>query len=180
MISILSSDVTKHVPNFISSCGTKNIKEVPLNFEPVNGGGTDFLEVGTDHQEDQVLWTSTDGKFPSGFHVGKDDEIHVNVEILNYNKEKRDFYVTYEIEYYPELVGHNAQEQLIDMLACDHVTKVALGHDGPANTTSAKFMVYKDGNIIDASKCVFAESRGFCLAARENKTANLLSRGAST
>lgn len=116
--------------------------------------GTDFLQVGTDHQEDQVLWTSADGKSLSGFHVGKDDEINVNVEIVNYNKEKRDFYLTYEVEYHEGLVGQNAQEQLIDILACEKTKLVAISPQGAVNTTSEKYMVYKSGNIIDASKCL--------------------------
>jgi hypothetical protein len=150
--SILSADVTKQVPNFVSTCSSKDTKKAPLNFEPAKGSGTDFLEVGTDHQEDQVLWTTQDGKFPSGFHVGKEDEIHVNLEIVNYNKEKRDFYLTYEIEYLPGLVGHNAQEQLLNLIGCNSSQTVVLSHEGPVNTTSDQFLIYKDGHILDASK----------------------------
>jgi hypothetical protein len=151
--SLLANDVTKNVPNFISSCGTNDTKTRPQNWEVTKGKGTDFIEAGTDHQGDEVLWTSKDGQFNSGFHIARDDELMVNMEIVSYNKEKKDFYLTYEIEYIPGLVGSNAQGQLLNIIACEETTKkVDTSMDGPTNTTGGKHLIYKDGTIIDASK----------------------------
>jgi hypothetical protein len=152
---LLSNDVSKIVPNFISSCTTDDTQIAPRNWEQPKARGTDFIEAGTDHQGDEVLWTSQDGNFNSGLHVKEDDDVLVNMEVVNYRKDKKEFYLTYEIEYLPGLVGSNAQGQLLDITACDEKKKVTISRTGPTNTTSGKHLVYKDGSIIDASKCFF-------------------------
>jgi hypothetical protein len=150
---LLANDVTKHLPNFISSCSTNDTTIPPKNWDETKGKGTDFIEAGTDHQGDEVLWTTKDGQFNSGFHIQDDDEMFVNIEIVSYNTVKTDFYLTYEIEYVPGLVGGNAQGQLLDILACEQGQKsVVTSRDGATKTTGGKHLIYRDGSIIDASK----------------------------
>src|SRR6201992_2676891 len=111
--SVLSKDMTKHIPNFISTCETSDINIPPENTELSNKWGNEFLTIGTDRQNARLTWTTKDGKFPSGYHIGKNDEMVFNVEVVNYNKEKRDFYLTIEFEYLPGIVGGNTQTQLV-------------------------------------------------------------------
>jgi hypothetical protein len=150
--SVLTKDMTKHMPNFVTTCDTLDTTRAPENRETFNKWGNEFLTIGTDRQNTQLSWTTKDGKFPSGYHIGANDDMVFNVEVVNNNKEKQDFYLTLEFEHFPGIIGGNTQTQLVDLGGCDGKRKIIVSQDGPVNTTSGKFQILRDGSIIDSSK----------------------------
>jgi hypothetical protein len=46
-------------------------------------------------------YTTADGKFKSGFYIGKKDFINIGVDVVNYRNEPRTIYTITELEYLP-------------------------------------------------------------------------------
>jgi hypothetical protein len=97
------------VPNSAQDVGFVN-KILPLNlpFAPFTGRGEDGGPVFTQ-------FTSDDGTYNSGFHLGKDDYIIVQSDLVNYNNETQNVYVTYEYEYVDGFQGASAISTLLSV-----------------------------------------------------------------
>ena len=52
-------------------------------------------------EEGNTRFTSVDGKFNSGFYLGKDDKINMGIDVVNYNNVSRTVYVEADMEYVP-------------------------------------------------------------------------------
>jgi hypothetical protein len=55
--------------------------------------------IGGATEEGDEKFTSEDGKFNSGYYIGKNDKINMIVDVVNYNNETRNVYINADIEY---------------------------------------------------------------------------------
>lgn len=156
---IISRDLSKAANLPLEKCA-------PGQKSPSNGRmGSEFLAQGDDGLMGAVYFTSADGTFNSGYHL-KDNAVVMNqVDLVNYNKETKEVYVTYEIEYVDGLVGADASSSLVSVTGCklldggSHAeggakpkTGIALDKSGPAETLSPKYPFTQDGKIVAAGK----------------------------
>lgn len=79
-----------------------------LPFSPFTGRGEDGGPV-------NMLFTSEDGKFNSGFHLGKEDRILVQSDLVNYKNESQSIYLTLDYEYVPGFQGTQAITTLLSV-----------------------------------------------------------------
>jgi hypothetical protein len=63
--------------------------------------------------EFKQLWTTPDGKFDSGYYLGKNDKMLMQAEIVNYNKISKSVYLQFDVEYVPGKVGKPAATSFI-------------------------------------------------------------------
>jgi len=63
--------------------------------------------------EFKQLWTTPDGKFNSGYYLGKKDKLLMQAEIVNYNKDSKQVYLQYDIEYVKGKAGKPATTSFI-------------------------------------------------------------------
>jgi hypothetical protein len=89
-----------------------------------------------------------DGTAASGYHLNKGDNFFLNAQLVNYNKEDKQIYITYDTEWIPEVHGLDVKNSLISITQCG--PRIKLAQTGPTNTTSGKFFIMEDGNIISA------------------------------
>jgi hypothetical protein len=78
-------------------------KYLPLKlpFSPFTGRGEDGAAV-------DMLFTSSDGRYNSGYHLGKNDYVMVQSDLVNYSNETKKVFVTYEYEYVQGYQGISA------------------------------------------------------------------------
>ena len=73
-----------------------------------------------------MMFTSEDGKYNSGFHLGKNDNIVVQSDLVNYKNETQKVYLTYEYEYVEGLQGAQAITTLLSVTgSCFTVGRVS-------------------------------------------------------
>jgi len=142
---VLTSDRTKKVPMWLSACDSPTKAATSISAM----GGTGFIGTGEDAGEQTYLYTTADGKANTGFHMEKADKFLANVQLVNYNKESKKVYITYDLEFVPGKVGMNTQGLLISVTQC-RGGQIKLSQTAPTNTTSGKFTVMHDGQIISA------------------------------
>ena len=150
---ILSFDTSKRTSSFIAQCPTADGKASPgtasrLGAAMAGIGGTSFLGVGEDNGNGYKLYTSEDGSFDSGFHIGANDRFSANVDLVNYNEGPVDVYVTMEMEYVPGNVGLDSYGALLNVQGCNMGSKLNMN----GTTTSQRFPVLSDGAIVSARK----------------------------
>jgi hypothetical protein len=112
------------------------------------GGGTGFVGTGEDSADGMTLYTTEDGTRNTGYHIGKGDTFTANAQLVNYNKEPKQVYLTYDLEWVPGLVGEDVKGMLISVTQCG--SQIKLSKSGPTNTTSGKFYFMEDGKILGA------------------------------
>jgi hypothetical protein len=71
--------------------------------------GAGFIGQGEDNGDSTIMFTSADGKYNSGFHVGTADKFLLNADLVNYNNVTKDVYLIFDIEYIDGIVGKLAQ-----------------------------------------------------------------------
>jgi len=143
---ILTSDSTKRQSNWVSNCGSPT--SPPLNIAGLLGG-TAFVGTGEDSTEGGAVYTSEDGTRNTGYHVGAGDTFTGWAEIVNYNKEKKQIYVYYDLEWIPGIVGDDVKTVTLTA-TCGGSPMIRLSQSGPTNTTSGKFYFMEDGNVLGA------------------------------
>jgi hypothetical protein len=74
-----------------------------------------FTQRGEDGGPVFTQFTSDDGSYNSGFHLGKDDYIIVQSDLVNYNNDTQNVYVTYEYEYVDGFQGASAISTLLSV-----------------------------------------------------------------
>jgi hypothetical protein len=79
-----------------------------LPFSPFTGRGEDGGAV-------PYVFTSDDGKFESGFHMGKNDFVLVQSDLVNYKNETQTVYLTYDYEYVDGFQGASAITTLMSV-----------------------------------------------------------------
>jgi hypothetical protein len=70
--------------------------------------GAGFIWQGEDDGDTAVMFTSTDGKYNSGFHVGSAHKFLLQADLINYNDVTKNVYLTFDIEYIDGIVGESA------------------------------------------------------------------------
>jgi hypothetical protein len=138
---ILSVDLSKQGSMPISICDYANpvVNEtsvVPMM--PAYG----FIGQGEDNGDTAIFFTTYDGSYPSGFHIGSDDKFLLQTDLVNYNNESRTVYVTFDLEYVDGHVGADAVTNLLSVTGCK-VAEPKLNKTGPAVTNSQKFPVLR-------------------------------------
>ena len=98
-----------------------------------------------------MLYAIPGSDFNSGYHVGANDTFMAWADIVNYNKSPTKFYLAYEIEYAPGIVGVNTRDVLLSVTGCN-AKVVKTSALGPTNTTSEKWVFYEDGNLVIARR----------------------------
>jgi hypothetical protein len=111
-----------------------------------------FMGVGEDDRNGPFLYTSSDGKYDSGFHLLPSSEILFQMELVNYNDETKSLYKTIEYEYLDGIHGQAVVPNLIPVTGCK-LSSPNVNMTGPAETVSKDFAVLVDGTIIAMSKC---------------------------
>ncbi|KAK3079380.1 hypothetical protein LTS18_005003 [Coniosporium uncinatum] len=144
---ILTRDMTQSENSFVSLCSSETAKPKPASSRPIKGFGRGFIGVGDDNRNGFQRFTTKDGKFASGYHVGADDKFSVIADLVNYDPKPREVFLSLDIEYLPGQVGDDADITLLSVGGC-RPTLPKVDPAGPVNTTSQKFTFYEDGNIL--------------------------------
>jgi hypothetical protein len=96
---VIAMDISKKEEPFVAMC-PGNITELPApKGSPVSG----FLGGAVD--EFTQFYTTPDGKFESGFMLGKEDRFAMMGEVINYRNEKQDVFVQFDLEWVEGRVG---------------------------------------------------------------------------
>jgi len=143
---ILTSDNMKKQKPWLSNCGSTS--RPALNIAGLLGG-TAFVGTGEDSAEGHTLYTSEDGTRDSGYHVGAADSFTGWAQLVNYNKEAKQIYVVYDVEYVPGIHGDDIKTATFTA-TCGTSPMIRLSQSGPTNTTSGDFHFLESGKILGA------------------------------
>jgi hypothetical protein len=75
-------------------------------------GGAYFIDRGEDSGNTDTIFTSTDGKFDSGYHVVGQPSIMVSYDFVNYGTSSKQLHLELEYEYVDGIVGKDAGHTL--------------------------------------------------------------------
>jgi hypothetical protein len=133
------------------------VTSLPCDFETVNKTAaaafdpmipiSPFAVQGEDNGDTAILYTTSDGKFDSGFYIGPNDKFLLNSDLVNYNADAKKVYITMDIEYVPGKTGLDAYPNLLSVVGCK-IGEPKISKTGPAETLSRKFPVLVDGSIL--------------------------------
>jgi len=140
---ILTSDTTKKQNPWLSSCGRPNSPGMSINAVT---GGIGFVGAGEDSSDGGAVYTSANGTQNTGYHIGPNDKFNAWAQIVNYNKEPKDIYITYDLEWVPGIVGKDVKTVLLSVTSCGSAIKMS--DRGPTNTTSGKFYFMEPGKVF--------------------------------
>jgi hypothetical protein len=143
---ILTSDSSKKQTSWLSNCGTSSS---PATNIAGLLGGTAFVGTGEDSADGLSLYTSPDGTRNTGYHVGASDSFTGWAQLVNYNKDSKQVYVYYDLEWVPGITGADVKTATVTA-TCGTSPAIRLSTTGPTNTTSGKFQFMEDGNILRA------------------------------
>lgn len=99
---IVSSDTSKRGVGVFGSCNAKagtGAKSLRSAY---------FIDRGEDSGNSDTLYTTPDGKYNSGFHIGKSPRISMQYDIVNYKDEAQEIYINLDYEYVEGQVGADA------------------------------------------------------------------------
>jgi hypothetical protein len=139
-------DTSKSVPGFISCDGKPN------------GGIPISIFAGGSEDKGDDFYTTKDGKFDSGYYIGKNDAINIAGDVVNYTNEQKTVFTVAEFEYIEGNSGFlDAALTIFNVGQCDGQTKVALPQalegNPKWNVKSKKpLTISRDGYIVAASK----------------------------
>ncbi|QDS76950.1 hypothetical protein FKW77_005158 [Venturia effusa] len=141
---ILTSDSTKKEKPWISNCGSKTMPA--LNIAGLLGG-TAFVGTGEDSSADGALYTTEDGTRDQGFHIGERDAFSIWAQLVNYNKEDKKVYVTYDLEWVPGKLGDDVKTATLTA-TCGGSPMIKLSNSGPVSTNSSAFTFLQNGKLL--------------------------------
>jgi hypothetical protein len=108
-------------------------------------------------QESSFRFESDNATFKSGYYIGKDNSVLINVDIVNYFEEARDIYMVSEVEYLPGLATGTlqAEQHSIDLGLCD--SQNGLNIQAPKgqtkwSLTGSPILVAEPGWLVNFSK----------------------------
>jgi len=144
---ILSADITRWGTTTILPCdfADSEVQKARETFKMLAPSA--FLGRAEDNGRDTVLFTSRDGTFDSGFHLGESNTFLLQTDFVNYNKETKKVYVTFDIEYVDGITGVEASTNLLSVVGCG-AGEPKVNLTGPAVTESKRFPILADGTII--------------------------------
>lgn len=152
---ILSFDTTKKTDAFASRCATQDGEpSIGLSgiIDDLSGLiGTMFVGVGEDNGNEMKIFSNEASRIESGFHIGPDDKLVSNLDLVNYGTDPIEVYVTLDIEFVDGQEGADAYSTLLDISGCSLDSPIQTDPNGPANTTSDRFPILSDGAIVSAS-----------------------------
>jgi hypothetical protein len=144
---MLSSDISKPGVLPVALCDAIDPTKASPGIAIDIGAG--FIG-GSEDTGEPLMFTSQDGKYESGFLVGKDDIFALTTDLVNYNNVTKNIYVSMDIEWVEGHVGQDAIPNLISVTGCK-LAEPKLSKDGPAVTESQKFPILVDGSLIAMS-----------------------------
>lgn len=152
----VSRDFTKPPTVPVSRCGDGQT----MTRSPFDNIGSSFLVQGEDSVASGLIsFTSQDGSYNSGYFLGKDIGLLMQVDLVNYNKESKKVFINFEVEYVDGHVGSDAAATLMSVTGCQQPhqagsfgSSIKLDPNGVATTDSPKFPVTRDAKIVSASK----------------------------
>jgi hypothetical protein len=113
------------------------------------------LFTGGAEDKGDTYFTSGDGKFNSGFFVGKNDRIMGGAQVINYRDVTQKVHIQLELEYIEGKVP-NALEvsaQTISVTGCSmNISFMPKKNETSISLKSQEFSVVQDGFIISTSK----------------------------
>jgi hypothetical protein len=116
--------------------------------------GASLLTGGAEDKGD-TYFTSGDGKFNSGFFVGKNDRIIGFAEVINYRNVTQKVYTQLELEYVEGRIpdAFEVSAQSISVTGCSmNISFMPKKNETSLSLKSKEFPVIQDGFIISASK----------------------------
>jgi hypothetical protein len=121
-------------------------------------------------EKSEFKFATPNGTFKSGYYIGRDSKVLINVDIVNYNADSRDLYMVSELEYTPGLSAGvlQAEQSTIDLGLCDNQN--GLNVHAPKGQTkwsmsSSPILVSEPGWLINLGK----RSGNFSLRSSANK-----------
>lgn len=168
---ILTSDSTKRQKAWLSNCGSPT--RPATNIAGILGG-TAFVGTGEDSADGGALYTSEDGTRNSGYHVGAGDAFTGWAQLVNYNKEAKQIYVFYDLEWIPGIVGDDVKTATFTSTCGGGM--IRLSNNGPTNSTSGKFYFMEDGTILGARGHLHGTSNMFFVTTLSNEQQMVVSR----
>jgi hypothetical protein len=105
----LYADLGHPVTQFLS-CGTAAANMIPISV---------FMAGGLEASE--FKFATGNSSLHSGYYIGKDAKIQINVDIVNYDNETKDLYMVSELEYLPGKQPKMlpAEQSVINIGLCD-------------------------------------------------------------
>jgi len=147
---IVNRDISKPANLPISKCAPGQ-KQSALMI------GSEFLAQGDDNLGSAVHFTSVDGKANTGYFIGKNDKIMNQVDLVHYNEESKNIFITFDIEYLDGHIGRDAAATLMSVTGCNNLmaqghgeahSGINLNETGIAITDSPKFSITHDASIV--------------------------------
>jgi hypothetical protein len=142
-------DVTKEGIVTSLPCDFETVRPVP--FDPMIPFAP-FAVQGEDNGDSAIIYTAANGTFNSGFYIGPNDQFLINSDLVNYNADSKEVYVTMDIEFVPGKVGLEAFPNLLSVVGCK-MLEPKISKTGPTETVSRKFPILIDGYILWTRKC---------------------------
>lgn len=113
---LLSFAPVKAVTNAVGLCDVQNPdKNILSKYMPVHIPFSPFTGRGEDGGPVSMVFTSEDGSFNSGYHLGKDNVLIVMSDLVNYKDYSQEVYLTYDYEYVDGFQGDSAMTTLLSV-----------------------------------------------------------------
>ena len=149
---LLSLDISKDEARAIDRCPSSNNSNPLGGLSSIRGMlGAGFIGQGDDNGNSPIYFTTSDGKFDSGFHLGLNDNILIIADLVNYDEKSRDVYLTFDLEYIDGQVGKDATSELLSVGGCNLLAGPKVSKDAETSTKSPSFSILQDGYIVSAS-----------------------------
>lgn len=147
---ILSADISQSGYLTVLPCDfpSYNISANPIS--PIVPGAP-FIGQGEDNGDSAIMFTSRDGSYDSGFQVGMTDQFFLQSDLVNYNEDTKQVYITIDFEYVDGHVGELVAPNLLSVTGCK-LLEPKTSPKGPIDTDSQVFPILVDGTIISMSK----------------------------
>lgn len=98
---ILSVDISKPWSMPVSPCEVEdNNMAAPMNLP-----GAPIFGSGDDSKDTAIYYTSLDGTYNSGYHIRDKYTVLAQSDLVNYNHETREVYISLDFEYVDGIVG---------------------------------------------------------------------------
>jgi hypothetical protein len=123
--------------------------------DPPTKGSPSSYFLGSGVDDSEYYFTTPDGKYNSGYYIGKTDQFMLQAEIVNYNPKPQKWYIAADVEYTP---GKGVGVEDVSVTDFNVVTCsgfIDAGYHPPKGEaqyakTSPKFILSQDGTILRA------------------------------
>jgi hypothetical protein len=147
---ILASNSNKKIEPFVSGCDVTADKLNTVTKPAARGAS--FVGGSEDNAAEPIMYTTLDGTLESGYWLSPSNSIGVMMDIVRNNKQIKQLYLTYELEWLPSHVGADSQGVLMSVTGCGARKRILTSTTGPVNTTSNYFKFFQDGFLANGSE----------------------------